>query len=58
MQHENLWDNSANIYGFENRGNACISITILFDFVLYVPVNIFSVIAGWVFLGWNSTKQG
>ena len=31
---------------------------ILFDLILYVPVNIFSVMSGRVFLGWTSTKQG
>ena len=30
----------------------------LFDLILYVPVNIFSVMLGCVFLGWTSTKQG
>ena len=29
---------------------------ILFDLILNVPVNIFSVISGWVFLGWTSIK--
>ena len=28
----------------------------LFDLILYVPVNIFSVMLGWVFLGWTSSK--
>ena len=31
---------------------------ILFDLILYVPVNNFSVMSGQVFLGWTSTKQG
>ena len=31
---------------------------LLFDLILYVPVNNFSVMLGWVFLGWTSTKQG
>ena len=26
--------------------------------ILYIPVNILSVMLGWVFLGWTSTKQG
>ena len=30
----------------------------LFDLILYVPVNYFSVMSGRVFLGWTSTKQG
>ena len=30
----------------------------LFDLILYDPVNNFSVMLGWVFLGWTSTKQG
>ena len=30
----------------------------LFDYILYVPVNNFTVISGQVFLGWTSTKQG
>ena len=30
----------------------------LFDLIPYVPVNTFSVISEWVFLGWTSTKQG
>ena len=30
----------------------------LFDLILYVPVNNFSVMLGQVFLGWTSTKQG
>ena len=30
----------------------------LFDLFLYIPVNNFSVMWGWVFLGWTSTKQG
>ena len=29
----------------------------LFDFIFYVPINIFSVMSGLVFLGWTSTKQ-
>ena len=29
----------------------------LFDLILYVPANNFSVTSGRVFLGWNSTKQ-
>ena len=28
------------------------------DLVLYVPVNNFLVMSGWVFLGWTITKQG
>ena len=32
-------------------------ITCLFDWILYVPVNNFSVMSGPVFLGWTSTKQ-
>ena len=31
---------------------------ILFDLILYVPVNNFSVMLGQVFLDWTSTKQG
>ena len=30
----------------------------LFDLILYLPVNNFSVMLGRVFLGWTSTKQG
>ena len=30
----------------------------LFDLILYVPVNNFSVLSGRVFLGWTRTKQG
>ena len=30
----------------------------LFDLILYVSVNSFSVTLGWVFLSWTSTKQG
>ena len=30
----------------------------VFDLILYIPVNNFSVMLGWVFLGWTSTKQG
>ena len=30
----------------------------LFDLILYIPVNNFSVMLGQVFLGWASTKQG
>ena len=29
----------------------------LFDLIINVPVNIFSVMSGWVFLGLTSTKQ-
>ena len=29
----------------------------LFDLILYVTVNTFSVMSGWVFLGWTSTRQ-
>ena len=36
----------------------CWPIFCLFDFILYVPVNNFSVMLGRVFLGWTSTKQG
>ena len=31
---------------------------LLFCLILYVPVNSFSVVSGWVFLGWTSTKLG
>ena len=31
--------------------------SILFGWILYVPVNNFSVMSGWAFLGWASTKQ-
>ena len=31
---------------------------ILFDLILYILVNIFSLMLDWVFLGWTSTKQG
>ena len=34
------------------------NIFVLFDLILYVPVNNFSVMVGRVFLGWTSTKQG
>ena len=34
------------------------SVVCLFDLILYVPVNNFSVMSGRVFLGWTSTKQG
>ena len=37
--------------------NLWISIGFLFVLILYIPVNIFSVILWWVFLGWTSTKQ-
>ena len=30
----------------------------LFGFILYVPVNSFLVMFGWISLGWTSTKQG
>ena len=30
----------------------------LFDLILYIPVNNFSVMSGWVFPDWTSTKQG
>ena len=30
----------------------------LFDLILYVPVNNFSVMSGWVFLGGTSSKRG
>ena len=30
----------------------------LLAFILYVPVNSFSVMLGWIFLGWTNTKQG
>ena len=30
----------------------------LFDLILYVPVNNFTVMPGWDLLGWASTKQG
>ena len=30
----------------------------LFDLILYIPVNNFSVMLGRVFLGWSSTRQG
>ena len=30
----------------------------LFDLILYTTVNNLSVMSGWVFLGWTSTKQG
>ena len=29
----------------------------LFDLILFIPVNIFSVMSGWLLLGWNGTKQ-
>ena len=35
-----------------------LQIFVLFDLILYVPVNNFSVMSGQVFLGWISTKQG
>ena len=34
------------------------SMICLFDLILYVSVNNFSVMSGGVFLGWTSTKQG
>ena len=34
------------------------SMICLFDLILYVSVNNFSVMYGWVFLGWTSSKQG
>ena len=33
----------------------CTGLSLLF--ILYVPVNNFSAMSGWVFLGWTSTKQ-
>ena len=36
----------------------CDNMFCLFDLILYFPVNNFSVMSGWVFLGWTSTKQG
>ena len=36
----------------------CLSLSVLFDLILYVPVNNLSVMSGWVFLGCTSTKQG
>ena len=35
-----------------------VIIVCLFDLILYVPVNNFSVMLGRVFQGWTSTKQG
>ena len=32
-------------------------IVTLISMILYVPINNFSVMSGWVFLGWTSTKQ-
>ena len=32
-------------------------VKVLFDLILYVSVNNFSVMSGRVFLGWTSTKQ-
>ena len=29
----------------------------LLDLILYVPVNTFSVMSGWFFMGWSSSKQ-
>ena len=29
----------------------------LLDLILYVPVNTFSVMSGWFFMGWTSSKQ-
>ena len=34
-----------------------VMVSCLFVLILYVPVNNFSVMLGWVFLGWTSTKQ-
>ena len=31
---------------------------VLFDLIIYIPFNNFSVKSGWVFLGWTSTSQG
>ena len=31
---------------------------VLFDLILYIPVNNFSAMSGWVFLDWTSTEQG
>ena len=36
----------------------CLSLSVLFDLILYVLVNNLSVMSGWVFLGCTSTKQG
>ena len=36
----------------------CLVFVCLFDLILYIPVNIFSVMPVQVFLGWTSTKQG
>ena len=33
-------------------------LSFFFYLILYVPVNMFSVMSGWVFLGLTSTKQG
>ena len=54
-------ENCQNFKFSQSGNNFSISVyynVFLFDLILYVPVNIFSVILGWVFLGWTSTKQG
>ena len=44
------------IYGTYNISMMCFFV--LFDLILNVPVNNFSVMSGRVFMGWTSTKQG
>ena len=44
-----------NFWNFKMNGYTIVCLFTLFD---YVPVNKFSVISGWVFLVWISTKQG
>ena len=46
------------LVGSAYREQQHAQICILFDLILYVPVNNFSVMLGWVFLCWTSTKQG
>ena len=45
------------IKGRANIGNYETSF-VLFDLIIYIPFNNYSVKSGWVFLGWTSTSQG
>ena len=41
----------------ETQHYSMVDVMFLFVLILYIPVNNFSVMSGWVFLGLTSTKQ-
>ena len=59
-----FWTSFVNFYLFspsatlQNRCTQRVLRNVLFDLILYIPVNNLSVTLGRVFLGWTSTKLG